>query len=720
MKIFFSGILFALVALAGCHDSDSPKTLVVVLGGDDLNPAQTDGGSGPQTSEPQTPDASIPQEPVKVAQFGRVAERQLITAARRSDGLSHPRDLEFNPDGPDQLWIVDRDWDGNVVLFDAGTPDQRIDRMRDMAATHFMEEVSSIAFGNQRSFGTCQESRNGMDGFAFPNDFMGPVLWSTDLMIHCSVNQEQVPGGLNGSHLDMLHQSPMCMGIAHEDGNAFFVADGANGHIVRYDFQQPHVPGGDDHSDGRVSRYPELTFTRIPDVPSHLELIGTDLYYVDTGAGAVRVADLTTGAPAGNLIAINEPLELFNQITGVAHRVLIDGLDTPSGFAVTDEHIFVSFPKTGDIVAYDFNGLEIERLVTGKPGVMGLTISPTGQLWYVNAFEGTANYIDPVGDTKAGVIEPTMPQMGSCTYPQWTSQIGLGQVLPPFSWSNANEAGQQMGRFGALDIFCDDDWQDVETVIFVVVPEWIPWLFEYVAYVDALSPQIEAAGGRIVFVGAQSAVGAPIGLAETQTILREATPQQSGVRVGELNSQFDFRLMDTPLIDHLPSAFVVRRSDMRVIATQQTRGGDHLPYVEIAQDPQADWSNPGPATIRPTLPSNCPDGADEDLEPNDTPQEASRIGAGRIRGGVCGRRGDFYFIDVQGPWRFELEFSHATGDLDVVLFENGQPMVGRDGAPLGPQSSDDNEVFEWDGPQMVYIYGYDGATAPYRLSITEL
>jgi hypothetical protein len=276
-----------------------------------------------------------------------------------------------------------------------------------------------------------------------------------------------------------------------------------------------------------------------------------------------------------------------------------------------------------------------------------------------------------------------------------------------------------MGGFSALEIFCGADWQDVSTITFVVVPEWIPWLFEYVAYVDALAPQIEEAGGRVVFVGAQDQTGGIVNLAATERMLAEATPRRSGVRVGAADNTFTLKLIDTNLITHMPSAFVVRRSDMRVLATQVARGDDHLPYVEMAQDPSADWSDPGPATIRPTLPSNCPDGAEEMYEPNDTPEEAATIGVGRINGGVCARRGDFYYVDVQGDWRFELEFSHAVGDLDVILFQNGQPLMTRQGQPAGAQSSDDNETFQWRGPVIAFIYGYDGATAPYRLTISQ-
>ncbi|MGB0648366.1 MAG: hypothetical protein ACPGQS_14370, partial [Bradymonadia bacterium] len=415
-----------------------------------LNPGNVMDNQGSETDAGQ----AMPREAALVAQFGHEDERTVIPLANRSDGLSHPRDLAFDPDAPGNLWVVDRDWDGNIVLFDAGTAGQTIDRMRDVAASHFMEEVSSIAFSDRGSFGTCQESRNGMDGFAFPNDFMGPVLWSTDLMIHCSVNQTQVPGGLNGSHLDMLHQSPLCMGMAHQDSHAFFVADGHNGHIVRYDFQEPHVPGGDDHSDGRVSRYPELTFSRVADVPSHMQVEGNELYYVDTGAGMLKVADMSTGVVIGDLIPMNEPLELFNEIGDVTQRELITGLDTPSGLAMTTDHIFLSFPKTGDIVAYDRTGAEVDRFATGKPGVMGLAIGPDENLWYVNAYEGTVNLLDPIGERGGLEMDITRPAMGDCMYPEWSSDIGLGQVLPPLAWSAASDSGNRLEGFSAVDIFC--------------------------------------------------------------------------------------------------------------------------------------------------------------------------------------------------------------------------------------------------------------------------
>ena len=120
--------------------------------------------------------------------------------------------------------------------------------------------------------------------------------------------------------------------------------------------------------------------------------------------------------------------------------------------------------------------------------------------------------------------------------------------MPPFEWSNASENGQSIGGFSAMDIFCQPSWDDVETIVFVVVPEWIPWLYEYTAYVDALSPQIESRWtGRLCRCTHPSGTAHRSGNA-TQLMLAESTPQ-GGVRVGEGNSSFGLRLMDTPLVN---------------------------------------------------------------------------------------------------------------------------------------------------------------------------
>ena len=55
----------------------------------------------------------------------------------------------------------------------------------------------------------------------------------------------------------------------------------------------------------KVSRYPELTFSRVPDIPSHMQLVGNELYYVDTGTGTFA-SNVSTGRQVRILIPDNE------------------------------------------------------------------------------------------------------------------------------------------------------------------------------------------------------------------------------------------------------------------------------------------------------------------------------------------------------------------------------------------------------------------------------
>jgi hypothetical protein len=309
-----------------------------------------------------------------------------------------PRDLEFNPEKPGELWVVNRDSEGVVIYHDAGTDGQRAEPRTDSFRSHFMSRVSSLAFGSKTNFASCQESNNG------GNNFMGPTLWSSDLAIFANVNQTDTPVAvcepfprltplqqLLGSHIDMLHQSPYCVGIAYDSENAFWAFDGANGNLIRYDFVRDHGPGHDDHSDGRVRRYTDVELKRVAGVPGHIVVDQSTgfLYIADTGTGRVLKVDPSTAHNAGNLRASNEPLAEYTRYMGATVTVFASGLMQPSGIAIRENRLFVSDHATGDIVAFSLEtGAELDRVATGAQGIMGLAVSPEGQLWYV---DGGAN-----------------------------------------------------------------------------------------------------------------------------------------------------------------------------------------------------------------------------------------------------------------------------------------------------------------------------------------
>lgn len=316
------------------------------------------------------------------------------------DGLATPRDLAFNPERPGEVWTVNRDDDSVVIYFDAGTGEQTDDKLLDPARNHFMEEVSSIAMGAPGTFATCQESGNTYDGQTQPNLFMGPTLWSSDLDVFATSNPEAVeylsdlwnvpPGFADlGSHLDMLHESPYCMGIAWSHDNVYWVFDGYDGALVRYDFHEDHGQGWDDHGDGVISRFVSGTVERVEDVPSHVEWDWDEfkLYVADTGharIGSFDPSDATRGAD----LPRTEPATDHHAMDGGEWTTLVDGedvgLEEPSGIALHDGLIFVTDHADGDIFAFSMDGALEGKLELDRPGLMGIDFDPEGHLWVVD------------------------------------------------------------------------------------------------------------------------------------------------------------------------------------------------------------------------------------------------------------------------------------------------------------------------------------------------
>ena len=301
-----------------------------------------------------------------VDQFGTGFNEFVI--ADRTDGLDEPRDLEFhpNPTRSDELWIVNRADDAMVIIHETGTSSQTSEERLDAYRNHFMEEVSAIAFGAyddefDYTFGTAQESRNTYNGAYDPNNFMGPALWPSSLAHFAMENQN---GPLGGSHIDMLHESPDGMGIAHDNGNAYWYFDGYYGHLVYYDFQMDHDTGETDHSDGIVHRYSDVQLNRYPGVPSHMVLDKDSgiLYISDTGANRVLWVNTddqsTRSTDIYNQPSRMEPLAQYLRVDGVEWGVLDTGLNRPSGIALDGSSLFVSEYGSSEITAYqlDANG----------------------------------------------------------------------------------------------------------------------------------------------------------------------------------------------------------------------------------------------------------------------------------------------------------------------------------------------------------------------------
>jgi hypothetical protein len=316
-----------------------------------------------------------------------------------SNQIDQPRDLDFHPNG--DLWITNTGTENSggstVKVINPAMASQSSLWEQDGNAWHFMSLPSAIAFSDNGNFAT---STSVLDANHGGNQFTGPTLWSSDPLIYA----KDAGPGTNGSHLDMLHASPYSMGIASEKDNIFWVYDDYSNDIVRYDFAADHGPGNSDHDDGELIRYQGMGLSAINhDIVNHLVLDGEKkwLYFVDGGNQRILRLDITTGT------ATNAPSSFLQQEVLASYQkmnafdwqeVVTTGLIQPAGIDIIGNSLVVTDHSNGDIVFYNVNSipaLEIGRIQTNEPGIMGAVIGPNGKLWYANANLNKVVKIEP-------------------------------------------------------------------------------------------------------------------------------------------------------------------------------------------------------------------------------------------------------------------------------------------------------------------------------------
>jgi hypothetical protein len=313
-----------------------------------------------------------------------------------SNQINEPRDLDFHPNG--DLWITNTGTENSggstVKVTNPAMTSQNSLWEQDGNAWHFMSLPSGIAFSDNGNFAT---STSVLDANHGGNTFTGPSLWSSDPLIYAK------PSGGNGSHLDMLHASPYSMGISSEKDNVFWVYDDYNNDIVRYDFAEDHGPGNSDHDDGKIRRFQGMGLSAINHtIVNHLKLDDDKkwLYFVDGGNQRILRLDITTGTTNGAPSwGPQETLAEYQKMTGFTwEEVVTIGLVEPAGIDIIEDKLVVTDHSNGDIVFYDVStipAMEIGRIQTNEPGIMGTVIGPNGKLWYANATLNKVVKIEP-------------------------------------------------------------------------------------------------------------------------------------------------------------------------------------------------------------------------------------------------------------------------------------------------------------------------------------
>jgi hypothetical protein len=284
---------------------------------------------------------------------------------------------------------------GVVAVIDDATSDEPHAVVKeDGNAWHFMRRPAAIAWGNDELFASCGEALT--DNYEDDDTpYAGPVLWSSDPKIF---GVEPGPGQ-NGTHIDMLHETPYCMGLAHEADNAFWAFNGNAGSLDRVDFHAPHAVGGDDHSDGEVHRYVTGQLLRVPEVPSHLAYDGTRglVYVADTGHARVISVDPSQAKPSGPIM-VYETLQGSGAMDGARVTELVSAgtLQKPSGLAFANETLYVTDNETGLIHELDPSG-KTRRILDPHlaPGELGgIALGPDQRLYVTNLHDGSVSRVE--------------------------------------------------------------------------------------------------------------------------------------------------------------------------------------------------------------------------------------------------------------------------------------------------------------------------------------
>ena len=364
------------------------------------------------------------------------------------DQLDQPVDLAFYPRASGQLWILNQGSNSVTIQYCPGAKNQVYsENRRDLAACHFMQAPTSLSFGNAPGEGdapnysgqqaryldeagtvlTTGNSCNPYDaaglsadhaGLRYCSDFMGPTLWEASQKSFAIANNDIFPADVSprgvpqGSHIDMLHQSPYSMGSVWSGNNATYWVwdagpDSRFGSITRLQIDQSHGYGGYNHNAASMYRYDGLVLQRpARGIPGHMALWGKWLYLADPSGGRIIRLDTTTGDLAESVKPEQQWREHYRNYRRVMNATIEVlnvpdlVLKTPSGLHAANNTLFISDWETNRIHAVTLNQSHTGHQLLGSiqtpaQGITGITVDEVDRLWFVDSETNTLWVTEP-------------------------------------------------------------------------------------------------------------------------------------------------------------------------------------------------------------------------------------------------------------------------------------------------------------------------------------
>jgi thiol-disulfide isomerase/thioredoxin len=160
---------------------------------------------------------------------------------------------------------------------------------------------------------------------------------------------------------------------------------------------------------------------------------------------------------------------------------------------------------------------------------------------------------------------------------------------PPYAWAEALTGDGTKTAFSMEEWYCDENSDDI-ALIMVVVATWCGYCPDYVAMVGANADALKEAGAKIVYVVEDPASN---DLARGY-INGYIGPDNAGLRVGDQMTLWQYddgekvenkagSVYGSPAISGIPTAFVVKRDTLQVIASQSA-SQYQLNFTQILED----------------------------------------------------------------------------------------------------------------------------------------
>lgn len=456
--------------------------------------------------ETQSCEANVGTEDVDedtcIQEFGQNYEIETIAS-----GFDSPRDVAFHPTpgyhlgeysegrpfspnvGGEEAWVVNGNNHSVSIIASLGTDQQTTMSRRDRGYYHYMINGTALAF-NMVSNSNRTTDRDGYNYWAICNDnlntyidtkeanyFMGPTLYNSSPKKRNVVNRlgdecQPEDSPCYFLHSDMLHESPGCIGIAHDPetitayGNVYWAFDSTgnrnSGQLVRFDFQQPHGPGSMDHSIAAIRRYVEVELERgPPGVHAGMVVHPTLRQLILSVPGSNKI--LVVGADSGQFArTAREEYPIFsNRLPSFEYSIwecaefaeFATNLDMPTGLALSldGETLFVGERGSGNILVYEIRtGAPLYSIPTPFRSIGGLAVSPkTGMLYFVDQDTNTLNRIQPLEDCTNPVPSRVNPSF----------EEAFQQVVEDIFGIDQETAGQSVSPFSLMmhDFTCQVD-----------------------------------------------------------------------------------------------------------------------------------------------------------------------------------------------------------------------------------------------------------------------